>query len=792
MKSGKKSNTVALIVRKKRARLVRFLGIDWSTLIQPGACRWMALVLLSAILTLVISFRISSRPHINYRLGQIAEVDIKAPKDFLVEDGPATLEKINKAVESVPPVHDFDLNILTEIEKKAENAFKEMRRFYPVDDQPAEEAGEPVLEAFNQLLGFEVSESTFEALKKRKFDSSVLNHVYRVLTPLFEQGVVSDRGLLTAEKENGITVRYFPTREETVVSDFSRIIDLDQAEAKVKKAARLAAPSSERSLEKVIFEFVSGFLRPNLTFNKTETEERKLAARIAVKPVLFEIKKGEIVVREGEKVTSEHLLKLSKLEKLKNGRDPLSYTWGNFAIIFLVIGLSFAFSFSEEAKKLQTWYKDLLFMGIMLVLLTLMVQISVSFTERDIQFFSKDTLFYALPMATGAIVMSVVLGMKHAAVFAILSTIFFAMTTGFSLEHVIYPLVGSVVGAREAVYSRQRSTLFKAGMWVGIINAILIFCFDVKEGVLFNWEPVIGDIVVGFSSGFLSGIIATGLVPLSEIIFSYTTDIKLLELSNLNHPLLRELIVKAPGTYHHSIVAGSLVEAAAETIGANPLMARVGAYYHDIGKMRKPLYFIENQRGIENKHDKLSPNMSSLILISHVKDGVERAREYKLGNVITNIIQQHHGTSLITYFYQRAKERERETHTDIMAAEKDFRYPGPKPQTKEAGLVMLADAVEASARTLTEPTPARVQGLVQKIITNFFADGQLDECPITLNDLHLIAKSFNRILTGIFHQRIEYPERHEVVDQESPKEAPRRYKNGQDDRERDLKRLGIS
>jgi len=792
VKSLKKHNSFALALRKDRPKLFRFSQITWTLSIHPAAYKWIALILLSIILTLVISYRLSARPSVDYRLGQIASVDVKAPEDFLVEDGPATLEKITKSVESVPSVYDFDLNVLSEIERKSVSAFAGMRNVLTGHSQEGDALGEPDADMLSQLLGFEVSESTFAELKKREFDPAVLTYIYPVLTPFYEQGVVSDRDLIDTEKERGIMVRYFPTRDETLVYDFTSILDLEQARSTVRKAVRSSIPSQDKALEKPVTELVQGFLRPNLTFNKSETEERKMAAGAAVKPVLFEIKKGEIVLREGERVTAEHLLRLDKIQQLKNGTDPLTYTWGNFAVVFLLIVLAFTAPFIEEAQKPLTWYKDLLFMGIMLALLCLMVQISVTILEGDLQFFSGNTLFYALPTAACAMVISVVLGVRHAAVFAVLGAAFFSMIAGFSLEHVIYPLVGSLIGAREAIYSRQRSTLFKAGLWVGVVNSILIFCFVLKEGLVLGWKPLLGDVVVGFSSGFVSGIIATGLVPLVEVLFSYTTDMKLLDLSNLNHPLMRELIVKAPGTYHHCIVVGSLVEAAAEAIGANPLLARVGAYYHDIGKMRKAPYFIENQRGIENKHDKLSPSMSSLILISHVKDGVERAKEYRLGKVITDIIQQHHGSSLITYFYQRAKEREKGNHSDTIIDEKDFRYPGPKPQTKEAGLVMLADAVEASARTLTDPTSARIQGMVQKIIMNSFSDGQLDACRITLNDLHLIAKSFNRILTGIFHHRIEYPERHEYLDQESAKEASRRYKNGQEDRDRDLKRLGIS
>jgi len=239
-----------------------------------------------------------------------------------------------------------------------------------------------------------------------------------------------------------------------------------------------------------------------------------------------------------------------------------------------------------------------------------------------------------------------------------------------------------------------------------------------------------------------------------EIAFGFTTDIKLLELSNLDQPILRRLMIEAPGSYHHSVVVGTMVEAAASEIGANSLLAKVCGYYHDIGKIKKPLYFIENQTDGVNKHDKLAPSMSSLILIAHVKDGVEIAKKNKLGQVIIDTIRQSHGTSLISYFFEKAKLLKGGNSVNI----DNYRYPGPKPQTREAGLVMLADAVEAASRTLANPTPSRIQGLVQNLINKIFSDGQLDNCELTLKDLHNIAKNFNKILNGIHHHRIEYPE----------------------------------
>jgi hypothetical protein len=292
-----------------------------------------------------------------------------------------------------------------------------------------------------------------------------------------------------------------------------------------------------------------------------------------------------------------------------------------------------------------------------------------------------------------------------------------------------------------------------AGIKIGFLNMTLAIAIDVYLGG-FSGLKILWDSAFAFMGGIGSAVVTLGIAPLVEITFSYITDITLLELASLDRPILHRLMIEAPGTYHHSVVVGSLVEAAASEIGANPLLAKVGGYYHDIGKLKKPLYFIENQANGINRHDKLEPSMSSLILIAHIKNGVEVAKENKLGQPIIDTIRQHHGTSLISYFYERAKQRKGENSVKI----DDFRYPGPRPQTKEAGLVMLADVVEAASRTLENPTPARIQGLVQNLINKVFSDGQLDNCELTLKDLHKIATSFNKILNGIHHHRIEYSE----------------------------------
>jgi hypothetical protein len=358
----------------------------------------------------------------------------------------------------------------------------------------------------------------------------------------------------------------------------------------------------------------------------------------------------------------------------------------------------------------------------------------------------------------------------------------------------MYCFLGSIIAAQEVSQTHERKNIIRAGMVAGGANVLLIVALSLINGTLFTAEAAV-CLGVGVMGGVLSAVLAIGIIPIIEMTFNYTTDIKLLELADLNQPVLRQLLINAPGTYHHSILVGILSEAAAESVQANPLLARVSSYYHDIGKIKKAQYFIENQTGGENRHDKLQPSMSSLIIAKHVRDGEELARQYRLGKPIIDIILQHHGTSCMNFFYQKAREMSDGEHT---VSESEFRYPGPRPQTKEAGIVMLADAVEATSKTLSEPTAARIQGMVQRIINNIFVDGQLDECELTLKDMHLIAESFNRILTGIFHSRIDYPEKPEK--ESNGKGTDKKPANGADrpalapaDGELDLgTRIGIS
>ncbi len=371
--------------------------------------------------------------------------------------------------------------------------------------------------------------------------------------------------------------------------------------------------------------------------------------------------------------------------------------------------------------------------------------------SRDAGFIPTESVVFGMPLPAGAMLVTLLFDFHAAITFSFAVSILMSLWLN-DASFAIYAFVGSLTAAFSVIRCKKRTALLWAGFSVIAVSVFTVVVLCLFEGTLFT-AKALSSIAFATLAGISVSAIVSLLLPLLEHIFHVTTDISLLELLDLNQPVIRNLMIAAPGTYHHSVIVGNLVESAAEAIGVNPLLARVSSYYHDIGKVKMPEYFVENQTGLVSKHEGLTPHMSSMVIVSHVKEGVEIARQLKLPQPIIDIIEQHHGSSLMTYFYQKAKEQE----SDVLPPEQDYRYPGPKPQTRVAALVMMADAVEAASRVLTDPTPARIASLVEKIINHIFLDGQLDECELTLKDIQEVKRCFIYILTGILHKRIDYP-----------------------------------
>jgi cyclic-di-AMP phosphodiesterase PgpH len=713
--------------------------------------RFILLVSTALLITLTIlpsqhTFKLS------YKIGDIATSDIRVTQDLLVEDKALTEQRRKDAANNAPVVYNLNDQVPGALNDKLQKALAIVKsgRVVKPDKSIAEWRAElaPVLDT-------DLNDVEIQALTRIKADKIFLASAAELLNELYQLKIVLDEKVFQADTHRGLELSDNNGRPISVGDLSSAITDIGEARRIVSKWSFKGVVGASDNAR--ISAVIARILLPNLFYNREATELRSRSAMETVRPVLFKLQKGEMVVRVGERITPEQAHKLEAIFGTQSSGSRLFKVLGTFALIIVLFYFPYRFA-CKNIRKFNPTNKDVLIISLLVTISFICFKTALLVTHNIGPVFPSvetSSYFYLFPFAAGAMIVRIFMNSEVALVYCAVMAPLLGIMFENSMLVVIYSLLGGIVGAHGVRHCTRRGTVYTAGFKISIVNLALALSFQTLNNAIFTTQTLY-VILFALLSGFISAGFVSGFIPLVETLFQYTTDIKLLELANLNSPVLRELMVKAPGTYHHSVVVGNLVEAAAESIGANPLLARVSAYYHDIGKLSKPLYFIENQTGEENRHDKLAPSMSALILISHIKEGAELARENRLGQLIIDIIRQHHGTTLIKFFYERAKSQAASTGQTV--EEKDFRYPGPKPQTREAGIVMLADCVEAASRTLINPTPDRIQGLVQKLINNIFIDGQLDECELTLKNLHEIARSFTAILNGIFHHRVDYPE----------------------------------
>lgn len=517
-----------------------------------------------------------------------------------------------------------------------------------------------------------------------------------------------------------------------------RLTDRDVAAAKEQAVGRLRQTTIPSGLLGLFRDMVLAVIRPNLTVDPEIVQKAQSDAIQSVEPV--RILKGQTIIRRGDIVTPEQV---RLLKELGIQRAEASYaTVVGLVLLVAVLLIVLGIYLYQHNRRLLENEGMLMLLGLVLVVIAFLAKVlsSIPWSENG----------YVIPVAFGSILVAILLESRLAIMVTVVLAIFAGVLTGGSFRFFLVALVGGIVGVFSVSRVSQRGDLMRAGVIVGAADLVTIVALAMIDRELGSIEQS----YLGMVNGLVSSILAIGSLPYLESLFGITSAIRLLELSNPNHPLLKRMLLEAPGTYHHSIMVGNLAEAAAEAVEADPLLVRVGAYYHDIGKVRRPYFFVENQLGQDNPHDRISPSLSTLIITSHIKDGTEMAREAKLPDVVTDFIRQHHGTDLVKFFYHRALESDR-TNTVV---EQDFRYPGPKPQSKESAIVMLADGVEAAVRSLSRPTPGKVEGLVRKLIKDRLTSGELDESALTLGDLDRIAVAFVRVLSGIFHARVEYPD----------------------------------
>ena len=725
--------------------------------------KWVLLFVLTLVLTLLLAPQFSVfRP--NYTIGTVLDFDIRADHDFLVEDKIATERKKMEASRAIEPVFDYDRNTPDILALRLTEAFGLLdTRYYHASPQIREALNrlsptdfqKKIKTEFEQNTGITLTDEEFSAFHRKEFSAALCTDMIRLLQSFKgEEDNYLELPTSKALQKSMLPANGHAAREagKTIVA----IADIDNLEDYFAKPASAIFGKDDEPLRRAAVSVAGKLVRPHLNLNRIATEKHRKWILDQIKPVYYKVKKNELIARAGEPLSYLDLNKIEAFYSTESGTMFNGKVLVGFFFTILLLTIIFHQSSKALLRDIRKSNRDLLFLSMVMLLHVLFIKSGIFIAESIAQtfpLFSTDTLYFALPFAWSTLLVAVFLNRAVAFILAIFSAILVTFLFEVKLPIFLFAFLGSAAPGYRLVYFRQRSAFFRSGLFAAGINIIVVFCITLFAGSA-SWLDILLRMAMASVGGLLSGLIVAGVTPVFESIFGYTTDIKLMELSNLNQPLLQRMIVEAPGTYHHSIIVASMVEAAAESIRANPLLARVSAYYHDIGKLSKPLYFIENQQGWKNKHDKLSPKMSSLVIISHVKEGCELAQKYKLGRTITNIIRQHHGMSVVSYFYEKAQKDKDPSVRSI--PQSDFRYPGPKPQTREAGLVLLGDVVEASSRTLTDPTPSRIRNLVQSRIRQIFTDGQLDDCELTMHDMNTIAESFVRTLTGIFHQRIEY------------------------------------
>jgi hypothetical protein len=754
---------------------------------RPLGLRLALLATVVLVFTLILYPRLMV-PRLQYAIGDVAEKDVKAPRELLVKDPAATEIKRQQAVQEVLTVYDHDSELSARLARMVEEAFADLRalRRAAIEQRspgtPAvSDIGSTIDEArkaFEDKIGIRVSKGAFAALEAEGFSKRIAEGIAEILQKLIDNGVVSTKENLIRDLERGVLLRDVRTQDEKVVHDFKQFYGLDQARSLVRSQGQAFLRDLDYAIANLVVDFCQRLIQPNITLNRSETEQRKTRAAAEVKPVLYKIKQGEILLREGEQVGELHLLKLQALESEVQTEPFFLAVVGAAALMTGLLAVSYILFFRRSLPANENHDRGIVLMACVFLVFQFAAQIMAALLAEAVRSshyaIPVTSAVFLVPLPAAAMIICVFLRLPAALPFAVVMAVGTAIMFENRLALCIFFMITGCMGAYWIRHCRERKVFVTAGAKTGLLAAALAVAIDLFSGHP-AWTGWVWSGAFAFLGGIGAGVVAAGVVPLAEIAFGYTTDISLLELANLERPVLRQLMIAAPGSYHHSVIIGSMVEAAAAEIGANPLLAKVTGYYHDIGKIKKPQYFIENQRNGKNKHDRLAPSMSSLILIAHIKEGVEIAREHKLCPVIIDGIRQHHGTSLIRYFYEKARQLKGEDQVK----EEDFRYPGPKPQSREAALVMLADVVEAASRTLDNPTPARIKGMVQGLFNRILSDGQLEECDLTLKDLNKIAGCFNTILNGIHHHRIEYYDQRAFITDDGKSQL----KNGHPDRQ---------
>lgn len=634
------------------------------------------------------------------KVGDIPKSDIKAHREIIDES--ATEARKKEAEEKVDKQYSLRTDVQKQSEEKIKGFFSSVEKVL-AQDKPEEEKAKLIPRAPFKITDAQANKiASMNEQSTKKLESVCIDGLNKAYEAPIEDG--NEQDLKEAKKE---------------YTDFISSSDLSDSE------------------KAIALNFVN-VVEPNFFYDKEKTDELIKETLKQVPPVM--IKKNQIVVSEGEPVTAHQLELLGTLGLLSDSASALYIYIALGVLVIIVMYLQYGY-IHKYYTAINKEFSKIVMISILNVFPVILARLFGMMSN------------YIIPLACMPMLITLLLNYKISLVFSMLNVILIGGAVGFNPNIIILAILNVVLGGTLLRKMQQRNDILYSSITVAVLSSILTF--SVGTLTTNNFMEILADSTFAAAGAILSGILTIGVLPFFESTFDIVTNAKLLELSNPNNPLLKKLLMEAPGTYHHSILVANLAELAAEQVGGNPLLARIGAYYHDVGKTKRPYFFRENQFGKKNPHDRLKPEASSKIIISHVKDGSELAKEYNLPKTIHDFIVTHHGETLVKYFYLTVKNN---SENPDEVKEEDFKYPGPKPMSKEQGIVMLADSTEAAVRSINEPTEEKIEKMVNNIIDDKLASGQLDNCDLTLRDISKIKKCFLKALNGIHHERIEYPD----------------------------------
>lgn len=634
------------------------------------------------------------------KVGDIPKSDIKAHREIIDES--ATEARKKEAEEKVDKQYSLRTDVQKQSEEKIKGFFSSVEKVL-AQDKPEEEKAKLIPRAPFKITDAQANKiASMNEQSTKKLESVCIDGLNKAYEAPIEDG--NEQDLKEAKKE---------------YTDFISSSDLSDSE------------------KAIALNFVN-VVEPNFFYDKEKTDELIKETLKQVPPVM--IKKNQIVVSEGEPVTAHQLELLGTLGLLSDSASGIYIYIALGVLVIIVMYLQYGY-IHKYYPNINKEFSKIVMISILNVFPVILARLFGMMSN------------YIIPLACMPMLITLLLNYKISLVFSMLNVILIGGAVGFNPNIIILAILNVVLGGTLLRKMQQRNDILYSSITVAVLSSILTF--SVGTLTTNNFMEILADSTFAAAGAILSGILTIGVLPFFESTFDIVTNAKLLELSNPNNPLLKKLLMEAPGTYHHSILVANLAELAAEQVGGNPLLARIGAYYHDVGKTKRPYFFRENQFGKKNPHDRLKPEVSSKIIISHVKDGSELAKEYNLPKTIHDFIVTHHGETLVKYFYLTVKNN---SENPDEVKEEDFKYPGPKPMSKEQGIVMLADSTEAAVRSINEPTEEKIEKMVNNIIDDKLASGQLDNCDLTLRDISKIKKCFLKALNGIHHERIEYPD----------------------------------